>query len=134
MPFDFFNRGKKEKINDINDKVDMPWPDHIVTLDENSFEDFITKYPMCVIDFWAPWCSPCKTMLPRFRRVASIYKGKVAFGRINIQKNKSSSNKFGIMGIPHLIIFKNGKKMSGYTGLKTVGELKDLIDDSLKKN
>lgn len=134
MVFDFFNREKQLKDNDFNDKIDIDWPDHVITLDEKSFDDFIGKYPLCIVDFWAPWCDPCKTMLPRFRRVASIYKRKAAFGRIDIQDNKSSSKKFGVSAIPHLIIFKNGKKISGSTGLKTVGDLKDLIDDLLKKN
>ena len=134
MIFDFFRKGKQSKDDDFTEKLDIDWPDHVITLDQKSFNDFIVKYPVCIIDFWAPWCSPCKTMLPRFRRVASVYKGKVAFGRINIQNYKSCSEKFGIMGIPHLIIFKKGKKISSSTGLKTAGDLKDIIDDSLKKN
>ena len=109
------------------------WPDHAVTLDVKNFNEFIQKYPLSVVDFWAPWCGPCRAMIPRLRRLSTIYKGEVAFGRLNTQQNKDIPQQYKIMGIPHLAFFSYGKKLTSTTGVKSVGDIKDIIDDLLKK-
>ena len=109
------------------------WPDHVLTLEGNNFNKFIEKYPLSMVDFWAPWCAPCKAMAPRLRRLSKIYKGKVAFGKLDIQKNKDIVKQYKITGIPHLAFFSYGKKITSITGLKSVGEIKDIIDDLYKK-
>ena len=81
------------------------WPKHVETLNHASFDKFINKYPLSVIDFWAPWCKPCKTMLPRLRRLERLYVGKVAFGRVDTQIEKDIAKKYNIMGIPHFGFF-----------------------------
>lgn len=125
-------KNKKTQINDAKGKIPKnKWPDHVINLDEKNFEDFIEKYPLSVIDFWAPWCAPCKSMAPRLRRLSNIYKGKVAFGKINTQENQNLSKKYKIMGIPHLILFKYGEKISSITGIKSVGDIKKIIDQYL---
>ncbi len=127
-----FNKTKKNKPNRKTLSANE-WPDYIVILDEKNFDDFIQKYPLSIIDFWAPWCNPCKAMIPRLRRLSKIYKGQLAFGRLDTQKNKNLANKHKIMSIPNLIFFSYGKKISSVTGLKSVGDIKDIIDDLLKK-
>ena len=126
----FFKR-KKEKNENSTSYID--WPDHIITLEEKTFNEFIEKYPLSIVDFWASWCIPCKAMSTRLRRLMKIYSDKVAFGKIDIQKNQEISKKYRIIGIPHLILFNYGKKISNITGLKSVGYMKDIIDDILKK-
>jgi thioredoxin 1 len=109
------------------------WPDYAVTLNGKNFNEFIQKYPLSLVDFWAPWCAPCRTMAPRLRRLSKIYKGKVAFGKLDTQANEDIAKKYKIMGIPHLMFFHYGKKVSTVTGVRSVGDLKDIIDDLLKK-
>lgn len=128
-----FNRDKKNTKEDKTVLSADDWPDHVLTLDETNFDDFIKKYPLSIVDFWAPWCNPCKAMAPRIRRLSNIYKGKVAFGKLDTQKNQDISKKYKVMGIPHLGFFSYGKKISSITGLKSVGDIKDAIDYSLKK-
>jgi thioredoxin 1 len=72
-------------------------------------------------------------MAPRLRRLSKIYKGKVAFGKLDIQNNQDIARQYKIIGIPHLVFFKNGKKISSITGVKSIGDLKDTIDALLKK-
>jgi len=129
----FLNR-KNEKTDSNKQAPSIKeWPDHAVTLDGKNFNEFIQKYPLSVVDFWAPWCGPCKTMIPRFRRLSTIYKGEVAFGRLNTQQNKDISKQYKIMGIPHLAFFSYGKKIASMTGVKSVGDIRDTIEDLLKQ-
>ena len=109
------------------------WPDYVVTLNGKNFNEFIQKYPLSLVDFWAPWCAPCRAMAPRLRRLSKIYKGKVAFGKLDTQANEDIAKKYKIMGIPHLMFFCNGKKISSATGVKSIGDIKDTIDDLLIK-
>ena len=114
--------------------ADQPdFPKHVLTLDGKSFDDFINAYALSVVDFWAPWCKPCQTMLPRLRRVERIYTGKVAFGRLNTQNERAIAQEYDIMSIPHFGFFHYGKKVGSVTGLKSVGDLKDSIDHYLSK-
>jgi len=129
----FFKR-KDDKPN-LDQKVHSvkEWPDHVVILEENNFNKFIEKFPLSLVDFWAPWCAPCRVIAPRIRRLSKIYKGKVAFGKLDTQKNQDIAKQYKIMGIPYLSFFSYGKKLSSIIGVRSVGDIKNVIDDLLKK-
>lgn len=118
------------KKSDFEEIID--YPHHIKILNKNNFNDFINHYPLTVVDFWAPWCKPCKNMTPRIRRLSSIYKGKLAFGKINVYKNNEISKQYKIMSIPNLTFFRSGKIIKSITGLRNISEIKDIIDNLLK--
>ena len=126
----------KEETNNSKQYTssEIKWPEYVVELDGKSFEGFIGKYSLSIVDFWAPWCAPCKAMAPRLRRLSNIYKGKVAFGKINTQENQKIAKKYKIFGIPHLVFFRYGKKISSITGLKSVGNIKEVIEKNLKND
>lgn len=109
----------------------IDWPDHVVPLDENSFDDFIRKYPLSVVDFYADWCQPCKVMYPRMRKLSKAYKGKVAFGRVNVQEEKNLAKKFKVVGVPTFIFFSYGKKLLSISGTRSVGNMKEIIEKLL---
>ena len=127
----FFKRKLKEKDSQKYSSIDCP--DHVESLTKDTFNEFIKKYPLSVIDFWAPWCAPCKTMLPRIRRLERLYHGRVAFGRVNTMDEKDLAKQYNIMGIPHFGFFHFNKKIGSATGLKSIGEMKSLIDLYLTK-
>ena len=129
----FFKKKKNKNDTNQNYYSTVEWPEYIINLNAETFDDFIQKYSLSIIDFWAPWCAPCKAMTPRLRKLSKIYKGKVAFGKLDVQKNRDISKKYKISGIPHLICFKYGKKISSITGLKSVYDLKNTIEDILKR-
>jgi len=108
------------------------WPDHVVTLEGKNFNNFIEKYPLSIVDFWAPWCAPCRMMSPRLRRLSTIYKGKVAFGKLDTQKDQDIAKQYRIMGIPHLMFFRYGEKITSVSGLKSVGSIKNVIENLLE--
>ena len=123
---------KKYDTNEKS-KIVNNWPEHVITLEEKNFNKFIKKYPLSIVDFWASWCIPCKTMAPRLRRLSNIYKGKVAFGKIDTQKNKGIAKNFQIIGIPQLIFFKYGKKVTSISGVRSIGYIKKVIENHLKE-
>ena len=128
-------KSKKEKNNSKQyTSSEVKWPEYVVELDGKNFQEFVEKYPLSIIDFWASWCAPCKAMSPRLRRLSNIYKGKVAFGKLNTQENQEIAKKYKIFGIPHLIFFRYGKKISSMTGLKSVGNIKEVIEKNLKND
>ena len=129
----FFKRKNDKSAFDQKGYSVKEWPDYVVPLEGNNFNKFIEKYPLSIVDFWAPWCAPCRIIAPRIRRLSKIYKGKVAFGKLDTQKNQDISKQYKITGIPYLAFFSYGRKISSMTGVKSIGYIKNVIDDLLKK-
>jgi thioredoxin 1 len=87
-----------------------------ITLSDANFAQTIDKYPLVVVDFWAPWCGPCRMVSPIIEQLANELAGKAVFGKLNIDENPNISNAFGIQSIPTIAIFKNGKAVDGIMG------------------
>ena len=84
-----------------------------------------------LIDFWAEWCGPCKVLGPVIDEVAQDYSEKVKFVKLNIDNNPSNTQKFGIRGIPTLLLFKNGEKVDTSVGVLSKSELASFLDKNL---
>jgi thioredoxin 1 len=87
-----------------------------ITLTDSNFKTEVSKYPILLIDFWAPWCGPCRMISPIIEQMAREYTGKVVFGKVNIDENQIIAQSFGIQSIPTMIIFKNGKAVDIIVG------------------
>lgn len=90
--------------------------DHPLTIDDNSFIETVRKYPLVVVDCWAPWCGPCKMVAPTIDELSKEYAGKVVFGKLNVDENPRVAAEFAIMAIPTLFIFKNGEPVDVIQG------------------
>ena len=95
-------------------------------LKEANFDDFISKGEV-IVDFWAEWCGPCKILSPVVDEVAKEMKGKVKFGKVNIDKEYELSERFNIMSVPALLFFKNGEQVDASSGAMSKEELKKKI-------
>ncbi len=80
-----------------------------VVLTDSNFASEVAKYPVMLVDFWAPWCGPCRMVGPIVEQLAKEYSGRVAFGKLNVDDNQTVSASFGIQSIPTMIILKSGK-------------------------
>jgi len=92
------------------------WPGEPVELTDQSFDDFVKKYPKVVVDCWAPWCGPCRMLSPTIDAIAKDMKGTIAFGKVNTDDNFQVSSKFKIMSIPTLLFFKDGQLVDKMIG------------------
>jgi thioredoxin 1 len=102
-----------------------------VELTDSNFEDIITKNDVVLVDFWAPWCGPCRMMAPIIEEVAKDYAGKAKIGKVNTDEARDSAIEFQISAIPTLILFKGGQVQKKWVGLTSKKELTAAIDELL---
>ena len=84
-----------------------------------------------LVDFWAPWCGPCRMVAPVVDELAGEMAGKVKFTKLNVDDNQASAAQYGIMSIPALLIFKNGQVVQQHVGAVPKATLKTIIDKAL---
>ena len=87
-----------------------------IVLTDSNFASEVTKYPIMLVDFWAPWCGPCRTVSPIIEQLSREYSGRVAFGKVNVDENQRIAASFGIQSIPTLMIFKGSKAVDVIIG------------------
>ena len=106
--------------------------DNISAVSDDSFESDVLKSDTPVlVDYWAEWCGPCKMMAPVLDEVAVEYKGKMKFAKLNIDDNPNTPPKYGIRGIPTLMLFKNGKVEATKVGAISKAQLAAFLDENL---
>jgi thioredoxin 1 len=103
----------------------MPEPVHV---SDETFEEMVLKAPVPVlVDFWAPWCGPCRMVAPIVEDLASDYHDRAMIAKINTDENVQVAGRLGIMGIPTLILFKDGKEVDRVVGYAPRRELEDKL-------
>lgn len=103
----------------------------IQAITDQSFENDVLKAGTPVlVDFWATWCGPCKALSPKLEELSGSFTGKVKFVKMDVDQNPETAGRFGIRGIPTLILFKNGQMVDQLVG----NQPKDVIENILSKH
>ena len=109
---------EKELLKNIKDPLD---------LDDSNFSQTINKFPLLLVDFWAPWCGPCRMMSPLIDQIGKDYVGKLVVGKVNVDENPSVSRQFGISGIPTLILFERGQTVNKIIGSVSKNKIDEMV-------
>ncbi|MGI0025175.1 MAG: thioredoxin [Nitrososphaera sp.] len=98
-----------------------------MVLTDSNFAAEVAKYPLMLVDFWAPWCGPCRIVSPIIEQLAREYSGKAVFGKVNVDENQMVSASFGIQSIPTIMIFRAGKPVEVIVGAVSKAQIEMKI-------
>ena len=100
-----------------------------LTLNDSSFDNDVLKSKIPVlVDFWAEWCGPCRMMTPTIDSISTDYAGKVKVGKLNVDENGGTAGRYGIRGIPTLLLFKDGRVVDQRVGAVGKTEVQKMLD------
>lgn len=103
----------------------------VISVTDRSFEQVLRENKLVLVDFWAPWCGPCRMIAPILEELEKQMKGQVVIAKINVDENPGSAQKYAIRSIPNLKLFKNGKEVANVVGVQPLSQLKSFIQRHL---
>lgn len=122
-------RIRQKMLRDLTEKKGMSGtePSHVTDAD---FDKIVQENPIALIDFWASWCGPCKALAPVIEELAKEYVGKIFVGKLNVDENPGTAERFQVYSIPTVVVMKNGKEADRIVGLCA----RNYIENVLKKH
>lgn len=105
-----------------------------ITLTDQNFNEMVGRHNLLIVDFWAPWCGPCRMVSPVITELSQELAGKAVFGKLNVDENPMIASTFGIQSIPTIAIFKNGKAVDGIVGAASKSHILSKLTTHIDSN
>jgi thioredoxin 1 len=103
----------------------------MLEISDREFEEVVRKNRVVVVDFWAPWCPPCRALAPIVEELSKEYEGRAVLAKINVDQNRAKANEYGIRSIPTLLFFKEGKLVDRQVGAVPKRVIQEKIEKLL---
>ncbi|MEK7604931.1 MAG: thioredoxin [Patescibacteria group bacterium] len=100
----------------------------VIITDQNFASEVAQNKLPVLVDFWAPWCGPCRIISPIVEELAKEFEGKIKVGKLNVDENPETAGKFGVMSIPTLLMFKEGKPVDSIVGAQSKETIKQAME------
>lgn len=98
---------------------------------ESDFDSMVNANSLVLVDFWATWCGPCKMLAPVIESLAEEYAGKAVIAKVDVDQEKGLAQRFGVMSIPTVVVFKDGKELAREIGFHPADAYRGLLNDNL---
>ena len=103
----------------------------VLHLNESEFNEKVNSSPVAMVDFWATWCGPCKMLAPVIEDIGAKYDGKAVVAKVDVDENQALAAKYGVMSIPSVIFFKDGKEIGRKVGVQPASAYTQTLDANL---
>jgi len=119
---------RERKISELQEQMSTPKIDKPIVVSDRNFDQTTKSYPLLVVDCWAAWCAPCRAIAPIVDELAKEYSGKVVFGKLNVDENPETTQRFGVMAIPTLLVMKDGQEVARVVGIVPKNQLEAKVN------
>ena len=104
----------------------------LIHFTDDTFQDEVLNYQgVALVDFWAPWCGPCMALGPTIENIANQYEGKAKVGKVNVDEERATAEKYMVMSIPTVLVIKNGEVVDTLVGLRPIDDYTEALDKAL---
>ncbi len=103
----------------------------VIHFNKEGFEKALEQGAPMLVDFWADWCGPCRMLAPTIDKLADKFDGRVAVGKVNVDEEGELAQSYGVMSIPTVVLFKDGKEVERTVGVQPQGALEKLVNDKI---
>jgi len=118
---------REKKMRELKKQMSTPTIDKPIVVSDRNFDQTTKSYSLLVVDCWAAWCAPCRAIAPVVDELAKEYSGKVVFGKLNVDENPETTQKFGVMAIPTLLVMKDGQEVDRVVGVIPKNQLEAKV-------
>ena len=119
---------REKKMHELKNQMSTAKIEKPIVVSDRNFDQTVKNYPLIVVDCWAAWCAPCRAIAPIVEELAKEYSGKVVFGKLNLDENPETTQQYGVMAIPTLLVMKEGKEVDRVVGILPKNQLEAKVN------